>query len=196
MAPAIPWVRLRSKPSLVVLRLEDRRHSVVDAPDKFVGRRSQQRERANPLPLRALPVLPYPGDAERRAVLHRDRVGLLPALSRHPFIEPVDRQDAAAQPVAVPEHRQACDGLALGVDRLSSALWIFAPVWNEAPFQEVERALAGLRVLPDDEQILARASVPAARVIVEPGIADIQSVHERVLDWALGLDDASAHARI
>ena len=77
------------------------------------------------------------------------------ALDRLPFEEQVDGHDAAPPAVGVAEHRQPGDGLALGVDgrRLGFSL---GPVRDEAPAQQVERALSGVVVLADCPQLLAR----------------------------------------
>jgi hypothetical protein len=65
-----------------------------------------------------------------------------------PLEEAVDRQDAAAPMVGVVEGRQLVYGLAFGVDRLSSAFWVFAPVRDQPPAQRIERRLAGLVIAP------------------------------------------------
>jgi hypothetical protein len=56
---------------------------------------------------RVLPVLPNAGDAERRPILHRYRVGLLCLLTfdRPPFEEAIHRHNAAALAVRIPEGR-------------------------------------------------------------------------------------------
>jgi LDH2 family malate/lactate/ureidoglycolate dehydrogenase len=64
----------------------------------------------------------------------RDRVRLLTALRRAPLEEAVHRQDAAPARVSVAKSRQAPDRLRLCVDRFATALRVFAPVGNEAPF--------------------------------------------------------------
>src|SRR5208337_1468268 len=104
-------------------------------------------------------------DSEGRAVLHRDRIGLFALFGRAPFIEAVDREDASAPLVRVPEGRQTGDCLGLRVDRLAAEGRIFAPMRNQAPPQEIERTLAGLAVLADDQQFLARRAVPSPRVV-------------------------------
>jgi hypothetical protein len=56
-----------------------------------------------------LKVYPNSGNAEWRAVLHRDCVGLLASLRCLPFIEGVNGEDTAAPSVAVPERRKLRD---------------------------------------------------------------------------------------
>ena len=165
----------------------------MDSGDKLVCICSKDGERPQPFACGVLPVLPYARDTEWRTILHRDSVGLLAALGRHPFVESVNRQDAAPAPVRFPEHRQPRDCFALGIDRLSPALRVLAPVGNEPPLEKVERAFSRLRILSDHEQFLARAAVPSTRIIVQPGVADIQSVHEGVIHRPFGLNDTSTH---
>src|SRR4051794_11602250 len=92
-------VRIEGEPPAVVFRPEDRRHAVVNSPDKLVCGRGDDAEGSDPFPCGGvLPVLPKAGEAEGRAVLHRNGVGLLHlrALDCHPLEEAVDRHDAAA----------------------------------------------------------------------------------------------------
>src|SRR5215204_952591 len=80
-------VRIEGEPPAVVFRPEDRRHAVVNTPNEFVCCRRYDAEGSDPLAGgRILPVLPKASEAERRAVLHGDGVGLLylRALDRHP----------------------------------------------------------------------------------------------------------------
>src|SRR3954462_10244258 len=80
-------VRIEGEPPAVVFRPEDRRHAVVNTPDELVRRRGDDGEGSDPLAGgRVLPVLPKGGKTERRAVLHRNSVGLLHlrASDRHP----------------------------------------------------------------------------------------------------------------
>src|ERR1019366_4482438 len=103
-------------------------------------------------------------------VLHRDRIGLLAALGRLPLKEAVHPHDAAALVVGATEHRLPPDRLRHGVDWLRPALGVAAPGRNEAPFQQIERALAGLMVLTDHKQFLARRAVVAPRDVREPAV--------------------------
>jgi hypothetical protein len=75
----------------------------------------------------------------------------------------------------------------------SPALGVLAPVGNEPPLERVERAFSRFRILSDHEQFLARAAVPSTRIIVQPGVADIQSVDEGVIHRPFGLNDTSTH---
>jgi hypothetical protein len=61
----------------------------------------------------------------------RSRVGLLRPLAL-PLEEAVHRHDAAALAVGIPKGRQVPDGLALGVDRLSTTLRVIAPMRDQA----------------------------------------------------------------
>src|SRR6266702_1441670 len=75
------------EPLSIVLGRKYCRHAVVDRRDELVGRRGDDRERAQPLARRVLPALPWPGEGEQARALHADRVGLLFAtLELLPFI--------------------------------------------------------------------------------------------------------------
>jgi hypothetical protein len=50
---------------------------------------------------------------------------------------------------------------------------------DQAPLQEVERALTSLMVLPDDQQLVARGGVVTARDIAQAAIADIKPLDNR-----------------
>src|SRR5262245_7755399 len=90
-------------------------------------------------PKRVFPVLPNAGDAERHAILHGNRVGLLCflTLDRLPLKEPVHRHNAAALAIRLAERGQILHGLALGVYRLSAAVWIVAPIRDQVPPERV-----------------------------------------------------------
>ena len=60
-------------------------------------------------------------------------------LDRLPLVKSIDRKNAAPPAVGVAKHRQLRDGLALGVDRLASALRVLAPLGDEAPAQWIKR---------------------------------------------------------
>jgi hypothetical protein len=66
------------------------------------------------------------------AVLHDDRIGLLGTLAfdGFPFEKAIDRQDAVAPPIGVAKHLQLGDGLAFGVDRLTTAFRVLPSVRN------------------------------------------------------------------
>jgi hypothetical protein len=71
--------------------------------------------------------------------------------------------------ISIAEHRQPVHGFAFGVDRLALALWVLAPVGDEAPTQLIERNLPGFVITPDHQQILAGRAVPTRREIVDAG---------------------------
>src|SRR5829696_2336677 len=71
---------------------------------------------------------------------------------------------------------------AFGVDRRRLRL-VLAPVRDEPPLQQIERALAGLGVLPDYPQLLARRAVVARRHVAEriagaPVIPRVESIDD------------------
>ena len=59
----------------------------------------------------------------------------------------------------------------------------------EAPAERVERHFAGPAVAADDEQLLARRSVPSRRIAVDATVAHIQAVDDGVPKRAAALDD-------
>src|SRR5262249_28632376 len=128
-------------------------------------------------------------------VLHGDRVGLLRllALDRLPFEEPVHRHDAAAPSVGVAKRGQIPHALALGVDRLSAALRITAPVRDQAPTQRIERYLAGLVIAADDQQVLARRAVLPRRIVVHAAVAHVHAIDDGIAKRTAALDDPPAH---
>jgi hypothetical protein len=81
-----------------------------------------------------------PADGKRSAVLHGNGIRLLSLLAfdRFPFKEVVDRYDAAAPAIGFRKRRQSFYRLALGIDRLSPAVRVLAPVRNKPPAQWVE----------------------------------------------------------
>src|SRR5215203_1078246 len=142
-----------------------------------------------------------PSRDTRRAVLHRDGVGLLhlPAFDRHPLEEAIDRHDAAALAICLTEHGQPIDCLRLGVDRRRLRL-LLAPVRDEPPLKQIERARAGLGVLPDHPELLARGAVVAWRHVAEriasdsviPRVESIDDFEPELIGRAR-LNDASTH---
>src|SRR5262245_59142075 len=112
----------------------------MDFGDQFVRIGGDDGKRPNPFARsRLLPVLPNASDAEWRAILHSDRVGLLCLLTldRLPLKEPVHRHNAAAQAVGVAERGQVPHRLAFGVNWLSAAVPIIAPIRDETPPERV-----------------------------------------------------------
>ena len=151
----------------------------MDLGDQLVGIRRDHRECANPLVRkRFFPVLPEPANAERPAVLHGDGIGLLGflALDRLPFEEAVDGDDAAPSAIGISEGRQIAYGLVFGIDRPSPALRVLAPIRDKTPAQRLEGHLAGRRITPDHQQILARRGVPPRRIIVHAAVAHVHAV--------------------
>jgi hypothetical protein len=116
------------------------------------------------------------------------------ALDRLPFEEPVDRHDAAALGIGIPERGQIPHRLALGVDWLAAALRIFAPIRDKAPTQRVERYLAGLVLAADDQQALARRGVPPWRIVVDAAVSHVHAIDDGIPKRLAALDDPPAHA--
>ena len=78
----------------------------------------------------------------------------------------------------VAEHWELGDGLGLRVDGLAATLGVFAPVRDEAPLDQIEGALAGFVVLPNDQKLLARRRIVAGADVAHPAIADIEAVND------------------
>src|SRR5215207_3610485 len=111
----------------------------MDLRDELVCGHSDYRDGAGPLAGSwVLPVFPDAGDAEGRAILHRDRIRLLSTARSPPFEEAVNRQDATAPCIGIAKSRQARDRFRLGVDRPTAAFRIVAPVGDEPPFQKID----------------------------------------------------------
>src|SRR3954452_895315 len=137
----------------------------------------------------------------RRHSLASGCLGLLylRAFDRHPLEEAVDRHDAPALAICLTEHRQAIDRLCLGVNRRRLRL-VLAPVRDEPPLKQIERARTGLRVLPDYPELLARRAVVAGRHVAEriagdsiiPRVESIDDFQPELIGRAR-LDDASTH---
>jgi hypothetical protein len=164
-------------------RSQDQRHPVVNFGHKLIGVGGDDSERADPLArIRIPPVLPQSANAERLAILHGDRVGLLRllALDRLPFIEAVHRENAAAPAIRLPKHWQPVRRLAFGVDRLAPAVRVLAPGGNKAPAQRVERDLAGLVIAPNDQELLAWCSIPAGWIVVDSVVTHVEAFDDAV----------------
>src|SRR6516225_11461802 len=134
------WVRLLAEPTGVIAGCQDDWHPVMNVGHQLIGIGGDNCKSPNPFARsRLLPVLPDAGDAERRAVLHSDREGLLCLLTldRLPLKETVHRHNAAALAVRIAERGQIPHGLELGVDRLSAAVRIIAPIRDQTPTERI-----------------------------------------------------------
>ena len=113
----------------------------MDVRDQFIRVSRDDREGTYPFICAGLfPVLPKTCNAEWRAILHGNSIGLLGLLAfdRLPLEEPIHGHDAPAQAVCIPEGRQSGDGPALGIDRFAASARVLTPVWNEPPTQWVQ----------------------------------------------------------
>src|SRR5215475_10678321 len=168
----------------------------MDVSHQLIGIGGDDCKSPNPFARkRLLPVLPDAGDAEWRAVLHSDSVGLfcLLPLDRLPLEEAVHRHNAAAPAVRISKRRQISHGLVFGVDRLSTTCWVLAPIRDQAPAQRVERYLAGLVIAADDQQFLTRRSVPPGRIIVHASVAHVHAIDAGITKRSAALDDPPTH---
>ena len=67
-------------------------------------------------------------------------------------------------------------------------------MWDQTPFDQVERALACLAVLPNDQQFLAWRSIVARANVAHPAVADSETFNNSEAKRPGTLDDTSAHA--
>jgi hypothetical protein len=82
----------------------------------------------------------------------------------HPFVEIINRDEAATLCIGSPERRQTGDRLRPCVDRLATAIRLLRPMRYQAPDQAILAILAGLRMAPDDPEFLAGRSIEAWRI--------------------------------
>ena len=102
----------------------------MDFGHQLVGVGRYDREGPDPLTGGGvLPVLPYARDAEWRAVLQCDGIGLLrpPPLDRLPLVEAVHRQDATTHAIGVAEKVGRSRTVShLALIGLRPTCWVFA----------------------------------------------------------------------
>src|SRR5262249_5171737 len=111
-----------------------------------------------------------------------------------PLKEAIDRHDATPHSISLPEHRKPHDTLSLGVDGSPVTPGVLAPMWDQPPLDKIKGAFAGLMVLPNDKQFLARRTVVARGDVAHAAIADIQALHNGEAKRPRTLDDAATHA--
>src|SRR6516225_7468301 len=106
--------RVRSffpKPDRPSFGLEDRRHPVVELSAEFVRFGRDDGEASNPFARRRAPVLPQASQCHQASVRQRNRVGLLAGPGFFPFVEAIDRHEAAAALECVAEGRPGLKSL-------------------------------------------------------------------------------------
>ena len=69
-------------------------------------------------------------------------------------------------------------------------------MWDQAPLDQVERALARLVVLPDDQQLLARCSIVARANTSDAAVVEIEAFDNRMAEWSRTLDYAATQTGI
>ncbi len=84
-------------------------------------------------------------------------------------------------------------GFGFGVDRLTPAFRVFAPIGDEAPPKRIERYLTGLMIAADYQQILTRGTIPSRRIVVNAAIPHIHSGDNAVAKRPAALDHPPAH---
>jgi hypothetical protein len=153
-------IGLGAQPAVVALGVKNRRYTVMDLSHQFVRWHRDNDKGALPLSSALIaPVLPKPSETEGRAILYGDGVGLLGAgpLDCPPLEEAIDGHNAPPLDISVAEYGKLCNRLSLGVDGSASTLQVAAPMRDQAPLDQVKRALACLMVLP----ACMRASIPS-----------------------------------
>jgi hypothetical protein len=151
-------------------RIQDGGHPVVDAADEVV-RRCRQHDKGPHLFTRdrvaSFPIAPRFQRGRGPSWRSRKADSLVWLRAIHRSRQPEGCIGASGR---FPESRQAGDRLGLRVVRLAAARRIFPPIRNHAPPQKIERPLAGLVVLANDQQLLGRR-VPSPRKVRQPGVA-------------------------
>jgi len=166
----------------------------MDGAHKLVGVRGDDREGANPFfAAGSLPVLPDTREREWFPILHGDGIGLLghTGLARLPFKKIINRDEAAAVAIGVPETWKLCHCFCFGVYGLSPAILLFTPMRNEAPPKSVKCALARLRMLADDPVLLAGGCVVARHYVW--GLDKARDLETKLVRRRF-LSEAPAHA--
>jgi len=137
----------------------------MDFGAQFVRDRGDDREAANPLAGRGVPVFPQTRERHDAAIGEREHVGLLPGCGFAPFIKVVDRHQAAPALERFAKCGLVLDSLGLSIDVGEPDLDVLGPMRDQTPAQHVEAALRGLGVVADDGQRIGRRHVPAWRKI-------------------------------
>src|SRR4051812_47260787 len=76
---------------------------------------------------------------------------------------------------------------------IGGGLGFLRPARDEAPLQEVERAMAGVVVLPDSPQLLTWGRIVAGRHVGEARVGHVEAAQDRDLKRTPSLDDTTAH---
>ena len=105
-----------------------------------------------------MPVLPQARQRHHASVRQRNRVRLLAGSGFFPFVEAIDRHEAAAALACVAEGRPGLDPFRLGVDVGEADVQILGPAGDKAPAQKVQTALSGLGRNKPRQRTLARIS--------------------------------------
>ena len=148
-----------AQPDRPVRPLEDHRHAVLNGGQLSVGVRGDGGEGVQRLPIRRAPVLPDARKDHGIAVDAGNGKRRVAVRISAPFVVGGRRHQAATLGESRPEHPGGRHRLGPRVDRLASFLQVFGERRNEAPFQDVEMALA-VRSGPDDRRVIGRRQVP------------------------------------
>jgi hypothetical protein len=126
-----------------------------------------------------------------------NRVGLLSpcASDGAPFKEAINGHNAASLGISLPElgSRNTLSAFALmGLTPPSGSVH----QCGQPLFDQIQRALTRLVVLPNDQQLLARRNIVAWSHVSHADIADIQALHNREAKKPGVFDDTSTHVRL
>ncbi len=150
----------RVEPARVIGLGHDDRHAIVH-PGERPGRGGRDdRARVEHLPLGRKPALVEAGEAERPAVRHADVQRLLAGRRRLPFIEAVDRNEAAVTRERVAKCGAGRERFAARVDHARADRRILREARHEAPAHLHELAPA-VRADAHDRHLLHRRDVVA-----------------------------------
>jgi hypothetical protein len=127
----------------------------MDLRDELIRLAGDKRAGAKPVS-GILPIFPEPGKGERPTVFHGDSERQLRFNRLAPFVESVCRNQASAFCESQPERGRFIDS---GVDGPITDLWVFGPMRNESPLQDIERALLYFRIESNGQDLLARRDI-------------------------------------
>ena len=69
-------------------------------------------------------------------------------------------------------------------------------MWDETPLDQIERTLACLVVMPNDEQLLAGCSIVARGNVAHAAVADIKTFDDGQAERPRLLNDTTTHNKL
>src|SRR6516164_6193096 len=144
-------------------RAKDHRHPVVKLGAKLVRQTGNDSEAPNPFAGWRAPVLPEPDEGHQPGVGKRNGIRLLPGGGLLSFAKVIDWHKATAQLERPAEGRPILDPLSLGVDVRETDFDILGAVRHQASTRQVQAALAGPGIEPNDGELITRRGFPTWR---------------------------------